>query len=378
MHILYTNFHPGDGGGHTTYLASLIRGLRGRHRLTLAAPAGGRLNRIAREIGIEVIDFDFPGGFRPGQIWRSARRLALLFERQSVDLIHVNGSRDHWIAVWASLLCRGRRPAIVWTKHNSNRIKRDLPNWFRARFFADHTIAVCRSVARQVEASAYGAHGVTTIGLGIDTGHFAQSVAQESRSALRAQWGAGEGDLVIGSVAGTAPYKSWITMAEALALLTDAERRRLIVVVAGEPPDEFRKAQVASLGVADRMIFPGLAADVRPLVTAFDAGFVLSRSIEAASYAHREMMAMGRPVLASAFGGLPENLHDGIDGWIVPAGDAQAVADWLRRLLAQVFDLTEMGRMARRHAEESFAERISLEATAAVYERVLRARAAGR
>jgi hypothetical protein len=199
MHVLYTNFHPGDGGGHTTYIAGLIRGLRDHHRLTLAAPAGGRLNRIARDWGIEVADFDFPGGLRPRAIWRSAIRLARFFEGQSVDLVHVNGSRDHWIVVWASLLCRGPRPAIVWTKHNSNRIKRDLPNWLRARFFADHAIAVCRSVARQIEASVYAANGVTTIGLGIDTDHFTPSVGRESRGPLRAQWGAREEDLVVGS-----------------------------------------------------------------------------------------------------------------------------------------------------------------------------------
>jgi L-malate glycosyltransferase len=378
MHILYTNFHPGDGGGHTTYLASLIRGLRERHRLSLAAPAGGRLNRLAREIGIEVIDFDFPGGFRPEAIWRSARSLAQLFERDCVDLVHVNGSRDHWIVVWASLSCKGRRPAIVWTKHNSMAIKRDPANWLRARYFTDQAIAVSQSVGRQIEASPYGGHGVTTIRHGIDIGHFAPSAGRETRSSLRAKWGAAEDVLVIGSVAGTAQYKSWVTMAEALALLSEVERQRLLVVVAGEPPYHQQKAAVAALGVGERMVFPGLAADVRPIVAAFDVGFVLSRAIETLSYACREMMAMGKPVLVSDFGGLRENLEEGHDGWIVPAGDAPAVADWLRQLLSGAFDLSKMGAAARRHAEAAFSLAIFLEETAAVYERVLRARPSGR
>ncbi len=374
MHVLLTNFHPADGGGHTTYLASLAHGLHGRHRITLASPAGSRLNRVAREIGIEVADFDFPGGMRPAAIWRSARKLKKLFERESVDLVHVNGSRDHWIVVWASLLVKGRRPAIVWTKHNSFRVKRDPPNWFRARFFTDHTIAVSQSVARQVEESAYAAHGITTIRHGIDIGRFSPLVALDSRAALRALWAAGAGDLVIGSVAGTAGYKSWTTMAEALAMLSDAERQRLRVVVAGEPIGEVQKATVAALSVGDRMVFPGLAADVRPMIAAFDVGFVLSRSIETASYASLEMMAMGKPLLVSDFGSLPENVHDGRDGWIVPAGNPQAVATWLKKLLVGAYDLPQMGGMARRHAEAEFSLERFLDATEGVYRRAMQAR----
>ena len=97
MHVLYTNFDPGDGGGHKTFLVSLLRRFQGRHRLTLAEPAGSRLNRKARDVGTEAIDVDFPGGLRQAAIWRIARKLARLFESEPVDLVHVNGSRDHRI-----------------------------------------------------------------------------------------------------------------------------------------------------------------------------------------------------------------------------------------------------------------------------------------
>ncbi len=375
MHILYTNFHPGDGGGHTTYLASLMRGLRGRHRLSLAAPAGSGPNRIARELGVEVFDLDFPGGMRPSAIRASARRLAQIVDSGNVDLIHVNGSRDHWIVVWAMLARGRRRPAIIWTKHNSMVLKGDPANWLRARFFTDHAIAVSASVARQIEASHHRAGGITVVRHGIDIDRFNPAAGIDSRDTLRRQWGAKEGALVIGSVAGTAPYKSWTTMAEALALLSEAERQRLTIVVAGEPPFDFQKAAIAALGVGDRMVFPGLAADIRPLVAAFDAGFVLSTSIETLSYACREMMAMAKPVLVSDYGGLQENLTDGREGWVVPAGDAPAVAAWLRRLLAGEFDLGQMGAAARAHAEAEFSLAKFLDATEDVYRRVLTARA---
>ena len=49
MKILYTNFHSGDGGGHTTYLVSLARALSSRHQLFMAAPADSRVIRVVGE-----------------------------------------------------------------------------------------------------------------------------------------------------------------------------------------------------------------------------------------------------------------------------------------------------------------------------------------
>ena len=47
MKMLYTNFHDGDGGGHTTYVVALARGLAARHEVHVAAPASSRLLREA-------------------------------------------------------------------------------------------------------------------------------------------------------------------------------------------------------------------------------------------------------------------------------------------------------------------------------------------
>ena len=47
MKILLTNFHEGDGGGHTTYLLALARGLAVAHEVHLAVPVSSRLYREA-------------------------------------------------------------------------------------------------------------------------------------------------------------------------------------------------------------------------------------------------------------------------------------------------------------------------------------------
>ena len=77
MKILYTNFHQGDGGGHTTYVMSLARMLRQRAHITVAAPRGSRLLAEAHALpGVHSIDLEFKG--RPFQQLSALRRLRTL------------------------------------------------------------------------------------------------------------------------------------------------------------------------------------------------------------------------------------------------------------------------------------------------------------
>ena len=60
MKILFTNFHPRNGGGHVTYIVNLLRGLVGAHQLTVATPGSSRLYRLAQAMpGVKVIDMAF-------------------------------------------------------------------------------------------------------------------------------------------------------------------------------------------------------------------------------------------------------------------------------------------------------------------------------
>lgn len=368
MKLLYTNFHTGDGGGHTTYLRWLAAGLRERHEIHVAAPPGSRLNEEARGIaGVTVLDQPFPNGLGKLAARAAARRqLAAYLRRHRFDVAHVNGSADHRLVLAA---LPDPRPRVVLTKHNSKPMT-GLGHWWRARH-TDAVIAVCEYTRRQLAQTAYRRCLLATVYNGVDLDRYRPWPA-DAVSAERARW-AGEGRdvLVLGSNAGTADYKGWMDLAEALALLEPHERVRLRVLVAGVPPKEPVRQRVAELGLAQTVIFPGLLADVRPLVAAFDAGFVLSWDVETISFACREMMAMGKPVLVSDYAGLPENIRPGEDGWVVPVRHREAIAAHVRRLLAEHDRLPAMGRAAHAHAEAEFGLAAFIERTEAVYRQLL-------
>lgn len=371
MKLLYTNFHAGDGGGHTTYIRALAAALAARHEVHVAAPPGSRLNREARALpGVFVIDQPFPNGLNKWKARRRARaRLATYLRAQAFDVVHVNGSADHRLVLSAM---PATRPALVWTKHNSKPV-RGLGAWLRARR-TDQVIAVCDYTRRELLHTAYRHCRLDTVYNGVDIEHWCPWPA-ELAAAERRRWNGGEDSvLLLGSNAGTASYKGWMDLVEALALLPEATRRQVRVLLAGVPPKAEELARVAELGLSDQIVFPGVLSDPRPLVAALDAGFVLSYDVETISFACREMMAMGKPMLLTDYAGLPENLESGVDGWLVPVRDRSAIAAAVANLLAQRDALPSMGAAARRHAEREFGLPLFVERTEAVYERLIAAR----
>jgi glycosyltransferase involved in cell wall biosynthesis len=110
---------------------------------------------------------------------------------------------------------------------------------------------------------------------------------------------------------------------------------------------------------------------VRPVLDACHVGFVLSHR-EALSFACREVMSLGLPALVSNAGGLPENVLDRRDGWIVPVADCAAIEQVLRDMLDDPDRILAMGAAARDKSVREFGLERFGAATLAVYQDVLR------
>ncbi|MVW72719.1 glycosyltransferase [Bordetella sp. 02P26C-1] len=389
MKILYTNFHPRNGGGHATYVTSLARAYAGDHDISVATPDTSRLFRYVSAIpGVRAIGMRF--STRPSSWFGERAALRRLIAQERYDIIHVNGSADHK-QVMLALIGLRHRPRVVFTKHNDH----PLQSWghrLRAALATDHVIAVSDYVRDMLLASPYQRLPITTIRHGIDTDYFAplavagdeasgrlnasadSSVSASERiRALKDQYfGPGWQDcLLFGSAGGTDYDKGWLDLVSAAGTLPPALRSRIRILVAGDLPNDDKRARVKAAGMQDQVVFPGLLDDVRDALACCHVGFVLSYR-EALSYACREVMSLGLPALVSNAGGLPENVTDGHDGWIVPVRDTAAIAERLRWMLQDPARVAQMGAAARRTAVEQFGLARFAAATLEVYGQALR------
>jgi glycosyltransferase involved in cell wall biosynthesis len=84
-----------------------------------------------------------------------------------------------------------------------------------------------------------------------------------------------------------------------------------------------------------------------------------------------EAAACGVPAVATAVGGVPELVEQGVTGLLIPPGDAPAFAAALRDLIENPSRAAEMGRSARRRAEEQFCLAQQVDRLLAVWSEVL-------
>jgi len=353
MKILYTNFHAGPGlGGHNTYIASLAQALRARHQIAVAVPASSSLFATAQGMpGVQAHAQDYPT--RIGPMLAALGSMRRLLREQQYDIVHVNGSSDHRLVALACLLMK-RPPKIVLTKHNDIPVK-PVGAALRSRLGTDHVIAVCEHVARRIGDSPYRRNGISTILNGVDV-DFYRPVDEEQKAALRLEYFGpkAHGKIVLGSNAGTDDYKGWIDIVRALAKLPRAMADRFHVALAGGALGEAQMAEVDALGLADHLSYVGQLPDVRPFLNAIDVGFVLSYRVETISFACREMMASGKPVIVTRYAGLPENIDPGRDGWVVSPQDPASLSELLKDIAGGAHDIAAMGRAAREKSVGQF------------------------
>jgi glycosyltransferase involved in cell wall biosynthesis len=170
-------------------------------------------------------------------------------------------------------------------------------------------------------------------------------------------------------VARLEPQKDHATLLDAIARLPAEPRVHVVLLGRGSLEQAIRERAAAIDG--HRVVLGGFVADPAPGYAAADV-VVLSSRHEGLGLALVEAAQHGRPVVATAVGGVPEVVGDGETGLLVPAGNPDALASALTSLISDEAECRRLGTRARDVAGARF----SLDAYAAsldgLYRRVLR------
>lgn len=181
--------------------------------------------------------------------------------------------------------------------------------------------------------------------------------ANARRSAdVRASLGAGEDDILVGTVGRIHPRKDLDTFVRAAAVAARTHpRARFAVVGAAEGAAEEAyldglRATAAQLGLADRLLFAGARRDIPAVFKALDV-FVLSSRHEGFGRVVAEAMAAGIPPVVTREGALPELVAEGTHGLCATAADSDDFGAKVERLIADPALRVTLGDAARARSQ---------------------------
>lgn len=144
---------------------------------------------------------------------------------------------------------------------------------------------------------------------------------------------------------------------------------KLLILGEGEEENNLKKL-VNSLELKEKIIFMGLRPDVDRMLQCSEL-FVLPSRWEGLPNALMEAMAAGKPVVATAVGGVPELVADGVTGVLVPPEDFRALADAIKGLLSDEKRALAMGAAGRERVQQCFSIDAMVAKTEVLYQKLI-------
>jgi glycosyltransferase involved in cell wall biosynthesis len=351
LHVAYLSAGLADRGYETTLVAgSLARG-------------EGSMAYVAEGLGVEVVRLDaLSREISPIRDALSIVRLARLIREQRPRILHTHTAKAGTVGRLAALLAGEARPEVVVHTFHGHVLRGYFgplkSGAFRLleRLLARVTtrlIAVSPQVRDDLVALGVApAEKFSVVRLGIELD---QRLETEVPGAdARARLGIGPERFVVGWVGRMTGVKRTDDVLEALRLL----RRRgvdAVLLMVGDGPDrEHVEERASQLGIVRHCLFLGYQEDVSGWYRAFDA-MILPSANEGTPVVVIEALAAGCPVVATAVGGVPDVVREGVDGFLVPPRDTEALAERLARLAEDPKLRAEMGAAGRESVPPRYA-----------------------
>lgn len=351
LHVAYLSAGLAERGYETTLVAgSLARG-------------EGSMAYVAEGLGVEVVHLDaLSREISPFRDALSVLRLARLIRAQRPQILHTHTAKAGTVGRLAALLAGDARPeVIVHTFHGHV-----LHGYFGPlrsgafrlleRLLARMTTRLI-AVSPQVRDDLVGlgvapVEKFTVVRLGIELGE--RLGTEEEGADARARLGIAPERFVVGWVGRMTGVKRTDDVLESLRLLRERGTDAVLLMIGDGPDREHVEERASRLGIVRHCLFLGYQEDVSGWYRTFDA-MILPSANEGTPVVVIEALAAGCPVVATSVGGVPDVVREGVDGFLVPAGDTEALAARLARLAEDPELRARMGAAGRESVPERYA-----------------------
>ena len=292
------------------------------------------------------------------QVLLAARQVKAHLEGWSADVLHAHLPLA---GIVARIAGRWAGVPVVYTEHNVQERYHPITRWLNRATWGGQqaVVAVSEGVARSARTHNGTEVFIRTVPNGID--HEQYRVENTAAGPVRSSFGIPQEAPVVGTVAVFRTQKRldhWLRVAQAVRTAIPGAH---FVLVGDGPLRVDLEAQARTLALQDCVHFAGLQEDVRPYLAAMDV-YLMTSAFEGLPLALLEAMAMQRPVVTTAVGGIPEVIMDGTEGFLLEEDDRKGLTTATHRLLTDGSLRTRLGTAARRTVVERFSvERMTAE-----------------
>ena len=304
-------------------------------------------------------------------LWHNAcdvLRLRNYINSNHVDLIHTHLVNDHLIAAMA-VRSSSRKTSLVRTLYDGTGHSITARDRLLISHAADGVITVSDSARHTVQKlSAIAPEKIWKICPGVDCRRFNQNI---DGAAVRLRYGLGEDDPLVGIVARVQTHRRFNVFIRAIKQVArEIPRIKVLIIGRGTHIQELAVQPVKEAGLTDNVVFTGYHVHGYPeLLAALDVKVFLVPGSDGSCRAVREVMAMGKPVIVSNRGMLPEIVEDGVSGLVVddtPENLARAISTLLKDGVLR----KKMGDAARQRMSEDYNSTIQNEKIENVYKTI--------
>jgi glycosyltransferase involved in cell wall biosynthesis len=379
-------------GGPALHVAYLSAGLQERgYDTTLVAGslAVGEesMAGVAEQRGVRIVTVpDLHREISPLRDLRAVYHVAGLIRELRPQILHTHTAKAGTIGRLAAVLAGDAAPPIVVHTFHGHVLRgyfgplrsnlfRLLERWLARRTTA--LVAVSPEVRDDLVALGVApAEKFTVVRLGIELQERVGSLDGNAQGLeTRRVLGIAPDRFVVGWIGRMTGVKRTDDVLLAVRRLRDRGVDAVLCMVGDGPDRETVEQRARELGIVRSSLFLGYQDDVAPYYAAFDA-LILPSANEGTPVSAIEALAGGRPVVATAVGGVPDVVRDGVDGFLVEPGDVDAMADRLAQLAADADLRRRMGEAGSDSVRERYSVERLLDDVDALYRSLLEGRPA--
>jgi len=343
LHVAYLSAGLAERGYETTLVAGTL------------ARGEGSMAYVAEDLGVRILRLDaLSREISPFRDAISVLRLARLIREQRPQILHTHTAKAGTVGRLAALLAGDARPPIVVhtfhghvlhgyfgpLKSQAFRVLERLLGRMTTRLIA--VSPQVRDDLVSLGVAPAEKFSVVRLGVELDERVRTQVVGADARARL----GIGHERFVVGWVGRMTGVKRTDDVLESLHRLRERGVDAVLLMVGSGPDHDHVEQRASALGIVRHCYFLGYQEDVSGWYQAFDA-LILPSANEGTPVVVIEALAAGCPVVATSVGGVPDVVREGVDGFLVPVGDVEQLAERLARLARDPELRARMGEAGR-------------------------------